>query len=70
MVPFWFTGPWTFKTRRGTRITFLACAVTVPLTAFSIFQVARSPRGRAEETVRERGRFSSASNDAVNLSER
>jgi hypothetical protein len=69
MVPFWFTGPWTFKTRSGTRITFLACVVTIPLTAFSIHQLTRSPRGKVEETTQNSGRSSSVLNGDVDLPE-
>jgi len=71
MAPFWFTGPWTFKTKSGARITFLACAVTIPLAAISLDQLTRGPRGREQGTTQTNDqRSSSTSGGEVDLSGR
>ena len=71
MAPFWFTGPWTFKTKSGARITFLACAVTIPLAAISLDQLTRGPRGREQGTTQTHDqRSSSTSGGEVDLSGR
>lgn len=38
-MPFGLFGPVTFKTKRGTRVTFVAGFITLPLTAWSLYQI-------------------------------
>lgn len=38
-MPFDLFGPVTFKTKRGTRITFAAGFITLPLTAWSLWHI-------------------------------
>jgi hypothetical protein len=43
-MPFGLFGPVTFKTKRGTKITFIAGFLTLPLTAWSLWQIFGAPR--------------------------
>ena len=38
-MPFGFFGPIEFRTKRGTRVTFIAGFITLPLTAWSLWQI-------------------------------
>lgn len=41
-MPWGLFGPISYKTRRGSRITFIAGFITLPLTAVSLYQLFRS----------------------------
>jgi hypothetical protein len=50
-MPWGFLGPVSVRTRRGTRVTFFAGFVTIPLAAWSFWQLAHSAtRPRAPPT--------------------
>lgn len=68
MAPFGFFGPVTFQTRKGTRVTFVAGLVTIPLTAFSVYQLLSRTEKRPESTHGEHAPSSHARE--VDLSDR
>ena len=70
MAPFGLFGPVTFQTRRGTRITFFAGLLTIPLTAYSVYHLYNSlPRDEKRERTGS-GHASSADPTTIDLSDR
>ena len=70
-MPFGIFGPITIQTKRGIRVTFVAGAITLPLTAWSLYQLfGSSPPHRHSDQGYASSKKLQPTDDVVNLSDR